>query len=323
MPMNENKMPDISIVIPCYNEEPNIPILYNRLAATLNSMPGISLYEIILIENGSHDNSWALIKEIIKHDPRVKGYKLSRNFGYQAAVTAGMKETTGLNIVVMDGDLQDIPEFIPELWNKKQEGFNIVYAVRVTRKEGRIKIFLYKSFYRIMRRMVDIDIPLDAGDFSIYDRKVINWLNKMPEKHRFIRGLRAWTGFSHTGIPYDRQARSFGKSKFNLFSMSKLASDGIFSFSYLPLRALTFLGLMIAIISTVGIVVEIILKIISIFTNDNLVVKGTTQIIVLIFFFGGLILLGIGILGEYLARIYEELKNRPLYIIEESFGESV
>ena len=254
----ENKI-DLSIIIPSYNEEPNIPHMYSRLTKTLQEIKDISNYEIIFIENGSIDNSWALLTELAKNDNRVKGIKFSRNFGYQAAVTAGMKESTGANVLVMDGDLQDIPEFIPVLWNKRKEGYSFVYAVRVTRKEGRVKVFLYKSFYRIMKKLAEIDIPLDAGDFAIYDRKVIDWLNKMPEKHRFIRGLRAWTGFSHIGVPYDREARSFGESKFNIFSATKLASDGIFSFSYIPLRALTFTGLGIAFISIIGIIVAIII----------------------------------------------------------------
>lgn len=308
---------DLSIVIPSYNEEKNIPILYQRLLRAIEPITDIQNFEIIFVENGSFDNSWSILQNIVLNDTRVKVIKLTRNFGYQAAVTAGMKYSKGNNVVVMDGDLQDVPEFIPNLWNKKKEGFKIVYATRAKRKGHILKNMLYKLFYRILDALSTVKIPLDAGDFAIYDRIVIDEINNMPESQRFIRGLRAFTGYSHTGLPCLREERLHGKSKFPIGSMFQLAFDGILSFSYVPLRLLTVSGIMIAGISVIGILIQIAMKLYSLYANKPLVVLGITQVNILIIFFGGINLFGIGIIGEYLGRVYEEIKKRPLYIIEE------
>ena len=310
---------DLSVVIPVYNEDANIQLLYSRLVATLEGIPGVGCFEIIFVENGSSDGSWGTLRAVIDADTRVRAAKLTRNFGYEMAVTAGLRLSKGRSVVVMDGDLQDPPELIPTLWAKKHEGYQHVYAVRARRSESWPKQLAYKAFYSILARMSDVAIPLDAGNFAIYDRTVVDVLNAMPEKNRFVRGLRAWTGFRHAGVPYARDARHLGQTKFSLAAAIGLAADGIFSFSYTPLRMLTVLGFVFAGLSCAGIAILLGMKLASVIWGLDVVIRGLTVVNVLILLFGGLNLLALGVVGEYQWRIYDEVKQRPMYLIERTY----
>lgn len=295
----------ISVVVPVYNESGNIEELYNRLKNTGQSFP--DPFEIIFVNDGSIDDSLGIMNRLASLDRNVKVVDLSRNFGHQAAIKAGLGFVSGDAAVIMDADLQDPPELIKELAEKWSGGYQVVYAVRKTRKEGALLRFLYFSFYRLLKVISKIEIPLDAGDFCLLDKKIVDILAGMPEKDPFLRGLRSWVGYSQIGVEYDRKERHSGKSKYNFFRLLKLALDGILSFSNIPLRLAAFLGFVVSGISVVQIIVLFI---------KRLPVPGTTAIAVIVLFLGGVQLISIGIIGEYLGRIYEESKNRPLFIIK-------
>jgi dolichol-phosphate mannosyltransferase len=262
------------------------------------------------------------MKEIYEQDPKWKIIKFSRNFGHQTAVSAGLHYSKGLCVIVIDADLQDPPEEIIHLIEKWKEGYEVVYAVRKKRKENILKRFSYKTFYRILSIISDIKIPLDTGDFCLMDRKVVDLINSMPEKNRFIRGLRAWTGFRQYGIKYERMQRAAGDSKYSLKKLVKLAIDGIFSFSSTPLRMASYLGFIVSIFAFCLMIFTFFQRV---FTDyfakiGHAPVRGFATTVILISFIGGVQLICLGTLGEYIGRIYEEVKGRPIWIIGESFG---
>lgn len=297
----------ISIVIPVYNEKENIEELYARLMKAQSSFS--SPFEIIFVNDGSSDNSFEMMRSLAVPNKNVKAINLSRNFGHQIAIKAGLKHASGDAAVVMDADLQDPPEVIEDLVKKWSEGYQVVYAIRKTRKEGMVLRLLYASFYRLLKIMSKISIPLDAGDFCIMDKEVVNILSSMPERHPFVRGLRSWVGYNQVGLEYNRQARAKGEAKYTLFKLVKLALDGILSFSDIPLRLSAIFGFVTSGVSIL-LIINLLIK--------RLPVPGTTLIAVLVLFLGGVQLISIGILGEYIGRIYEESKKRPLFIIKEA-----
>lgn len=310
----------VSILIPCYNEEDVIPILYERLSSVVCDLD--DSYEVVVVDDGSSDASWDLLTLISQRDNRWKIIRFSRNFGHQAALSAALFHAEGDCAVLIDADLQDPPEAIGRFIEKWKEGFQVVYAVRAKRKENIIKRAFYKIFYLLLATVANIQIPLDSGDFCLIDRKVIDILNKMPEQNRFIRGVRAWVGFSQIGIVYERNARAAGESKYNFRKLLKLALDGIFSFSTLPLRLTTYFGFIVAIFAFVFGFLTLLQRIFI-----NLSAKlGITPVpvfattVIAIFFMGGIQLICLGILGEYIGRIYEQVKGRPLWVISEKNG---
>ncbi len=303
----------LSIVIPIYNEAETIPILYEQLTQVCERLP--LAYEIIFVNDGSQDHSLTLLKELSNNDNRIRIIDLARNFGHQVAISAGIDHTAGDVVVLMDGDLQDPPEMISTFIKRWNEGFEVVYAVRKKRKESLLKRIAYLVFYRILRKISSVEIPLDSGDFSLMDRRVVNTLRAMPERNRFIRGIRSWVGFHQCGVEYERNKRYAGEVKYTFSKLLRLATDGIFAFSYLPLRVATYLGLTVAATSFLLAVFYLIEKIFS-----NIDTKGWASTIIIILFLGGVQLLTIGIMGEYVGRIYDEVKQRPLYVVNEKIG---
>lgn len=304
-----------SIIFPVYNEEENIQNLYKRTAKVMDRLEND--YEIIFVNDGSFDNTAKLLFELHQKYPHVKIINFSRNFGHQTAVAAGLNYSKGDYTAVLDADLQDPPEILPKFFAKITEGYDVVYAVRKNRKESFLIKLTYSFFYRMLKLVANINIPLDSGDFCVMSRKIVQALNSLPERNRFIRGLRSWVGFKQIGFEYERMARSAGKSKYNLSRLFKLAFDGIFSFSYIPLQMMFFAGFLSLIISILGIIRAFYLKF---FTASYSRVPGFATTYILLMFIGGLILFAIGILGEYIRRIYDEVKRRPQYIIESKIG---
>jgi polyisoprenyl-phosphate glycosyltransferase len=302
-----------SIVIPVYNEHGTIPELLRRLTAVVNGLEAPS--EVVFVDDGSHDASFALLAEAHARDQRFKLIRLSRNFGHQVAISAGIDHARGAALIVMDGDLQDPPEFIVELIRKWKEGFDVVYAVKRSRKENFLKRFAFHSFYRLLHASSRISIPMDAGHFSLMDRRVVEVLRKMPERNRYVSGMRAWTGFRQVGLPFDREERFSGKPQMTLKRLVELALDGLISFSNAPLRLAIYIGTSVALVSILASIYVIYEKL---FTDKAIL--GWASTIVSITFIGGMILLTLGLIGEYISRIYDEVKQRPLYVISESIG---
>lgn len=303
---------DLSIIVPIYNEETNLPALYARLAAMLTKMPLQS--EVILVNDGSHDRSLEIIRELAARDPRFHYITFSRNFGHQIAITAGLDLSTGNAVVVMDGDLQDPPELVPELLAKLNEGYEVVYAKRRTRQgESMIKLFTAKMFYRILASITSVKIPLDTGDFRIVSRKVVNALKQMPEQNKFIRGQIAWIGYRQTFLEFDRSERAGGEPGYTYSKLIRLALDGITSFSDLPLRIATVGGFFV---SGVAFLVMLYAVFARFFMNNYGV--GWPSLMVSVLFLGGVQLMAIGIIGEYMARLGANARKRPLYIIEDT-----
>lgn len=299
----------ISAIIACYKDAQAIPIMYKRLTNTFKEI-GID-YEIIFVNDGSPDNSEDVLKKLVEKDYHVIGINHSRNFSSQMAFTSGMDIATGDAIVFLDGDLQDPPEIIKKFYKKWIEGFDVVYGVRVKREAPILMAIAYKLFYRIFHKMSYIKIPLDAGDFSLIDKKVFNVLKQFPERDRFLRGLRAWVGFKQTGIPYIRPERMFGKTTNSFLRNFQWATKGILSFSYVPLQLMTLLSLLVFLLALLGMVVQIILR----FIIPNAPV-GITTVLIVVLFIGAIQLLGISILGEYIGKIFEEVKQRPKYVVK-------
>lgn len=307
----------ISIVIPLYNEEENIPQLQSRLVAATASW-GIP-FEVVLVNDGSSDSTPSLLDELAQNDARFKIIHFSRNFGHQPAISAGIKHAMGDAVIIMDGDLQDPPEILQRFIHKWQEGFDVVYAIRTKRKENIFKKISYATFYRVLRWISDIDIPLDSGDFCLMDRKVVNALNnEMTENIRFVRGLRAFVGFKQVGVAYERDERAAGEVKYTFKKLMGLAIDGLIGFSIFPLRLATYLGFLVAIPSFLAGVFFIAHRIIGfkILGYSPQDTPGIATLAVAIFFLSGIILIILGIIGEYLGRIYIEVKKRPFYIID-------
>lgn len=313
-------MPKISVIIPCYNEEDVLPKLFGRLGAVAATWNGE--YEVICVDDGSHDRTWELLKAQNRTDARWRCLSFARNFGHQTAVSAGLHFATGDCVVVIDADLQDPPEEISRLLEKWRAGFEVVYAIREKRKEGPVKKICYWAFYRLLARLVPFEIPLDSGDFCLMDRRVVDVMKAMPERNRFVRGLRAWTGFRQTGMSYERNARLAGQSKYNLGKLLKLALDGLFSFSVIPLRLTIYLGLAVSLGAFLGVVFTFAQKIFAAqFAKIGLTPSpGFPTVVISILFLGGVQLICLGILGEYIGRIYDEVKGRPLWIIRDSAG---
>jgi len=302
----------LSVIVPLYNEELVIDEMYKRLTEVLE---GNNLnYEILLVNDGSKDRTLSLAKEITERDKRVKLISFSRNFGHQIAVTAGMDRVCGQVVVIIDADLQDPPEVILDMIAKWKEGFQVVYGVRKKRKgEGVFKRATAALFYRLLRKMTSVNIPVDTGDFRLMDRKVVDNMKIMRERSRFVRGMVSWVGFKQDKVEYVRESRFAGETKYPFKKMLKFALDGMLSFSQLPLKLASAFGFICAILSFVFFIYGFILRIFF----PELVIPGWTSIFVASLFVGGVQLMCVGILGEYVGRIYEELKGRPLYIIDE------
>jgi glycosyltransferase involved in cell wall biosynthesis len=304
---------ELSVVVPVYNEEANIPELHRRLAAVLER--SVESYEVVFVDDGSRDRSWALIAELASRDAHVRGISFSRNFGHQMAFAAGLDHARGRAVVIMDADLQDPPELIPELLARWREGYEVVYAVRTGREgETRFKKATAALFYRIMQRITQVTIPVDTGDFRLMGPLALAAFRRLPERHRFTRGLVAWLGFRQTGVPYVRAARHAGQTNYPLRKMLRFAVDGITSFSHVPLQLATWLGFVISLLAFAYIVVVLVLKFVGISW------PGYTSLMAAILFLGGVQLVMIGLLGEYLGRVYDEVKRRPLYVIGETVG---
>lgn len=305
----------ISVVVPCFNEEEVLRATNRRLIAALESLP--CKFEIIYVNDGSADSTAEILRELQAHDTRVRVLRFSRNFGHQMAITAGLQHASGDAAVVVDADLQDPPEVIAQFVESWRRGFDVVYGVRTERDgETPFKLWTAKAFYRLISRLADASIPLDAGDFRLMDRRVVDALLAMPERDRFVRGMVSWLGFSQTGVPYHREARAAGVTKFPLFKMLRFAADGIFSFSIVPLRVATWVGFAASGIAVLGILVTLAERLKGI---EGLV-KGWASIFVAVLFIGGVQLICMGIMGEYIGRIYGESKRRPLYVLQERIG---
>jgi glycosyltransferase involved in cell wall biosynthesis len=300
--------PHLSVVIPVYNEADNLPNLYARLTDVLATTG--STYEIVFIDDGSRDDSLALLGALAADDRRVVVVELARNFGHQVAISAGLDHARGDGVIVMDADLQDPPEVLPQFIAKWREGHDVVYAIRTQRKESWPKRAAYAAFYRLLKRVANIDIPLDAGDFCIMDRRVVDLLVGMPERNRFVRGIRSWIGLDQVGLAYERHARHAGRPKFTLTRLFYLALDGLVSFSYLPLRLITMLGFGVSLVSILLALFYAVKKL-----TVGLNPPGFATLIVAIFFLAGMQLITIGVIGEYIGRIFEEVKRRPLYVV--------
>ncbi len=311
----------LSVVVPCFNEQEVLNLTHGRLINALGKLPGID-FEVVYVNDGSNDRTEEILFALSDEDRRIKVVSLSRNFGHQSAITAGLKYAIGKLVVVIDADLQDPPELIASMISKWQEGFDVVYGVRTGRKEGTFKRLSYKVFYRLFRLLVRIEMPLDSGDFALLDRRVVDLINSLPEKSRFIRGLRTWSGFRQTGLVYERGARAAGDSKYNLPNLIKLAFDGIFNFSTVPLTVIFMTGLITSFISVFAIVVYLVARIgdFKIIGYSPGEVPGFTTLILAILFFSGIQLISLGIIGEYLGRLYHETKKRPAYVVKEVRG---
>jgi glycosyltransferase involved in cell wall biosynthesis len=307
--------PVYSIVAPVYNEEALVAEFCQRTIAAMEPLG--EPFEIVLVNDGSRDNSPKIIRELHNNDPRIKVVNFSKNFGHQIAITAGMDYARGDAVVVIDSDLQDPPEVIPEMIKKWKEGFQVVYGVRGEREgETAFKLATASIFYRLIRKITSVDIPLDAGDFRLMDRKVVNALNQMREQKRFMRGLSVWVGFNQTGITYKRDARKAGETKYPLRKMIRFALDGITAFSYLPLQLATYFGFATAGLSLLFLIVVVVLRL----TGSGESFYGQASSLVSVLFLGSVQLIFLGIIGEYLGRIYDEVKRRPLYIVAEELG---
>ena len=302
---------DLSIIVPIFNEEMNVVPLNNRIEQVLTNL-GV-FYEIIYINDGSTDASAGILKGLSESNPSIKFIDFSRNFGHQIAITAGIEHASGTRLIIMDGDGQDPPELIPDLYNKSLEGFEVVYAKRKKRKgESWLKKFTAKVFYRVLAKITQINIPIDTGDFRLIHQKVQFVLKNMPERHKYLRGQIAWIGFNATYVEYDREERMGGSTKFTYSKMIRFATDGISSFSNWPLKMATLLGFAVSGIAFLLILYSLYQKFFG-YTE-----VGCTSLHISVLFLGGVQLLGIGILGEYLGRVSENVKNRPTYIVKES-----
>lgn len=306
--MAEN--PRVSVTIPLYNEEEGIPELHARISQVLEPLPG-GPHELVLVNDGSVDGTAALLAELAERDPRVVVVSLSRNFGHQAAISAGLDHGSGDVVIVMDGDLQDDPGAIPDFLAAHAQGFDVVYARRVSRKEAPWLRFAYYAFYRLVDRLSEVRLPVDAGDFALMSRRVVDAIRSIPEHQRYLRGLRTWVGFRQVGIDVERQERWTGSSKYSFTRLVKLALDGIFAFSITPLRAAALLGVLSMGASGVFAGYAVYARL---FLERS--PQGFTALFLAVWFFSGLNLFFLGLIGEYVGRIYEEAKARPLYIVE-------
>lgn len=308
-----SQRPRYSIIAPVFNEEAGLAEFYRRTGAVLDGLDGPA--ELLLVFDGSRDRSPEIGAELRERDPRVKIIKFSRNFGHQVAISAGIDYADGDAVIIIDSDLQDPPEVIPELIAKWREGYEVVYAQRAHRSgETLFKLFTAAMFYRLIRRLASIDIPPDAGDFRLIDRKVVLALRQVHEHHRFMRGLSVWVGFRQTGIRYERRERYAGATQYPLGNMLRLAADSITGFSYVPLQLATTLGFWVSALALIAIPVVAVLRALY----KPLFFAGQATTLISVLFLGGVQLIFLGIIGEYLGRIYDEVKDRPLYLTAEA-----
>jgi polyisoprenyl-phosphate glycosyltransferase len=308
--------PRVSVAIPIYNEEAVVPELVRRTTAVLDSLPG-GPHEVVFVNDGSSDGTLGMLEAAAERDPRIVVVELSRNFGHQIALAAAIDQVSGDVVVLMDGDLQDPPEAIPSLVDHYQQGYDVVYAQRVNRKEPWWLRMCYYIFYRLLAALSSIELPLDSGDFGLMSRRVVDEIRAMPEHHRYLRGLRTWVGFRQIGIPIERAARHAGRTKYSPLKLLKLASDGIFAFSIVPLRAAAILG-------AIAIICSVLFALYSIYAKFWLrVPQGFTALIFVITFLSGMNLFFLGIIGEYVGRVYEEAKARPHYVVRRVFSQRV
>ena len=305
---------ELSIVIPVYNSADIFPELYRRLVSTVEQ--AVNSFEIIAVLDGCKDKSFDVISQYCRSDSRVKLLEFSRNFGHQAAISAGLYNATGKIVAIMDDDLEDPPEVLLQLINKMKEGFDVVYGIRKRRKRLFLHRLMYSLFYRFFSRLVNIKMPHDAGDFCVMKSHIVKVLNNMPETNRYLRGLRWWSGFKQTGIEYERDKRFANVSGYSFKKYFALAFDAMFSFSYKPLRLVSIIGITMALVSFIFGARLIILKLIGRVAD----VPGWASLMVAIIFFSAVQLIWIGIIGEYIARIYDEVKQRPKYIVMRSIG---
>lgn len=305
---------DLTIVVPCYNEEKVLPEFVSRSISVIKNLK--KSFEMILINDGSKDSTGEVARSLADKHPEIKVINFSRNFGHQSAVTAGIDHAKGRAVILIDADLQDPPEVITEMVQKWHEGYDVVYGQRQTREgETRFKLLTAKFFYQCLQFLTDKSIPKDTGDFRLMDRKVVDEIKNMREKHRFIRGMVSWVGFRQIPVLYDRKPRFAGKTNYPLKKMLMFSLDAILSFSILPLRLITFLGMLIVVVALFFSSLIFIVRI----SQPDYFIPGFSATTLLILFFGGIQLFAIGVVGEYLGRIYEEIKRRPLYIISDSY----
>ena len=308
--------PRVSVAIPIYHEEAVVPELVRRTSAVLDSLPG-GPHEIVFVDDGSSDGTLGMLEAAAERDPRIVVVELSRNFGHQTALAAALDQVSGDVVILMDGDLQDPPEAIPTLVDHYRQGYDVVYAQRVNRKEPWWLRMCYYVFYRLLAALSSIELPLDSGDFGLMSRRVVDEIRAMPEHHRYLRGLRTWVGFRQIGIPVERAARHAGRTKYSPLKLLKLASDGIFAFSIVPLRAAAILG-------AVAITCSLLFALYSLYAKFWLhVPQGFTALIFVITFLSGMNLFFLGIIGEYVGRVYEEAKARPHYVVRRVFSQRV
>ena len=315
-----NSKPNLSFIIPVFNEEENINNTITRVINAYKNELGDENYEMIFVNDGSTDKTQEILFSQNKFNPKIKSITLSRNFGHQAALCAGLMHADGNYIAVLDGDLQDPPEIAIKFLEYCEKGYDLVYGVRRKRKEGLLKRICYGSFYKLITYISQIEIPQDSGDFCLMNRRFLEELNSLPEKNRFIRGLRAHIGFRQIGVEYERSARAAGEPKYNFRKLLRLASDGIFNFSDRPLKISTALGFIISSISLIISILIVLQKILNIPIFGIYMVPGYATITIGLFFLSGIQLFSIGILGEYISRIFLEVKRRPIYIIKETCG---
>jgi dolichol-phosphate mannosyltransferase len=310
----------ISVVIPCYNEERVLGTLFHRLTAAADSW--VADYEVICVDDGSADRTWEVLRSHHERDSRWHCLSLARNFGHQTAVSAGMYHATGDAVVILDADLQDPPEQIARMVDKWREGYQVVYAVRTARQDPALKSLLAWAFYRLIARLVSFHIPVDAGDFCLLDRRVVNVINGMPERGKYLRGLRAWSGFRQIGLPFERQARAAGAPQYTVRKSLRLALDGLLSFSAMPLRIASVVGWWVSGLALFGVLFTFAPRVFSSwFAKIGWAPgPGFATIVISILFLGGVQLICIGIIGEYLARIYDEVKGRPQWVVRDAVG---
>jgi glycosyltransferase involved in cell wall biosynthesis len=304
---------DLSVVLPVYNEDQNLEPLYRRLTDVLSAET--QTYELIFVDDGSTDCSAPFLHKLAASDAHVRLIRLARNFGHQTAISAGIDFASGQAVIVMDADLQDPPEVLPQFIDKWRQGYEVVYAVRRQRKEHPLKRMAYAGFYRLMKPLASINIPLDSGDFCIMDRRVVDLLRAMPERNRFLRGIRSWVGYRQIGLEYERDARYAGEAKYTMSKLLKLALDGLVSFSYLPLRMASLIGFVVSMSAFALGARTLYMKL-----RYPDFIAGFTTIVVGITLLGGIQLITLGIMGEYIGRIFDEVKQRPLYTLREVTG---
>lgn len=311
--MPRTPTPELTVIVPCYNEEDVFPLLLKELYK-LDDTLSFPVY-FLFVDDGSSDSTLRLIMDACDQDKRCACISLSRNFGHQNAVSAGLRHARGDIVAVIDADLQDPPSVLPAFVDKWREGYDVVYGIRKNRKEGLPQRFAYAVFYRLLKRIANIDVPLDAGDFSLLDRRVVDVINQMPEHNRFIRGLRGWVGFRQTGIEYEREERRKGESKYTFGKLVKLAFDGLVSFSAVPLWLAGWIGALSAILGFCYMLYAFISRI-----SGTPIPQGWTSTIMVVLFLGGIQLMVLGILGNYVGRIFDEVKNRPHYVASQTAG---